>query len=831
MPAVPTRGDLDARGAAVDDAALDGAADRFLARWREVVAHRAQGVAFRIGARDVTFAELDVAARTVAARLRSLERWHAGAIVEVDTDDGRYPARALGVWLAGGAVLPMRPSMLAADARLARLVEALREVALGADGDDPVVHGLRTGGVVAGLQSVHFTSGSTGAPRAVARGWRQALLEADRYAELLGIGPGDECTMLVAPAFGASTKHLLGALLRGAAQRIATADTLEEAHARGRVLYATPGQIASCAERLGPVHGYDWISMTGEALTAGGWRGAQALARADGRVLDALGGTEFGVAANSISAVAGPLPPFRGTPLPGKELAILDDDGLPVADGEPGRLVVRCDEIAEGYIDIDLDIDGDIGGDGDGDGGAPRLAPLATLGPPGARRSTTTGDVAERLADGTIRILGRAGSMLKRHGRWIDVGPLREALAGDGRVRTFAIDVAPASAQLRLWIEPATFDAPSLRAIVRDVEARLGDSPIMPAEVIALAELPRNRHGKCDLAALRSADPAALGGLVERPRSRAARVAEEILAATPGSSNGTGLRAFELESIEMVELALELGRRLARPVHLAEVLAEAPLDELRERLLRGSTSDASRCSALGLTDAPTLLLWFGEGIGSVVAAVGLECRILQWDCDARFDPGLRTARQGVDGLAAGILAALGPRLASERLVIAGYSYGALVASACAARLEAAGRSVDSLHLVDPARRWNGPLRDAWRTARALATLAVHDAGLLPARSRDVAGEPHRELRVATRRLTIARYRPARLRCPVVVHTSPGQHDDVCRRFASVSPDVTVVPTDARSHNAVVRERPQVERWLGPIVDAVRRRGRPAEGRG
>lgn len=806
-----------------DDPALGPAsAATFERRWQRVVAEHGSTMAIDVGSRATDFRTLDEDARAFAGRLAALDGWHPGAIVQLDTDDDAYLSRAIGVWLAGGATLPMRPAMLHIDARLARLVEALREVSFGGGDARPTVHELRTSIVVAGLHSIHFTSGSTGTPRAVARGWRQALFEADGYARTVGLEPGRACTMLVAPAFGASTKHLLGGLLHGVRQRVATAESLAPADAHGHVLYATPGQVAACAERLGPVHGYAWISLTGEALTAAGWRGAQALARADGHLLDALGGTEFGVAANSIAPIAGPLPAFRGRALAGKELLLLDDEGTPVRDGEPGRLVVQCDAIAEGYIAVD---------DEDATRCEPRLTPLATLGPAGAARSTITGDIAERGADGTIRVLGRAGSMLKRHGRWIDVGPLRETLADDARVKAFTIDVAPASAQLRLWIEPARFDPASVGSIARDVERRLsarrGDQSVIPAEIIALAHLPRNRHGKLDLSSLRAADPAGMGAIVERPRSRSAMVAEEILASTPSDAKDVGavrsLRVFELESIETVELTLELGRRLARQVHLAEVLGEVPLHELRERLVRRSASDASRCSTLGLADAPTLLLWFGEGIGSVVAAVGLECRIIQWDCDSGYEPSLKAAASGVDGLAAAVLSALGPKIESERLVIAGYSYGALVAAACASQCEASGRRVESLHLIDPARRWNGRLRDAWRSVRSVALLSLHGLGLLPNRFRDVASESHRELRVASRRLTIRNFSPTPLRCPVHLVTSPEQHDDVCRRFATISANVTLMTTDAENHNAVVRDRRQVERWLATLADSVRER--------
>lgn len=143
--------------------------------------------------------------------------------------------------------------------------------------------------------AIYFTSGSTGTPRAVLRGWRQAFFEAGRYSEILGLTQGLQATMLIEPWFGASTKHFLGCLLSGCLQRFGT-----EFPDDTDLLHATPAHLPTLARMPDRRTRYRWISLTGEAIPPEAHSALKTLATRDGLVLNALGGTEFGVVLNQI---------------------------------------------------------------------------------------------------------------------------------------------------------------------------------------------------------------------------------------------------------------------------------------------------------------------------------------------------------------------------------------------------------------------------------------------------------------------------------------------------------------------------------------------------
>ena len=182
--------------------------------WEEAVERFGKAVALDAGGCSLAFEDLDRRSRLVAEALCAKPEWRPGLRIGVETSRVDFFVEALGVWIAGGVLVPYCAAHLEADARLAGLVNALVE---GIPGGECWTPGQSFDGE-RDWHAIYFTSGSTGEPKAVVRGWRQALHEAECYAKTVGLSPGIRCSMLVDPVFGASTKHFLGSLLAGCSQ-------------------------------------------------------------------------------------------------------------------------------------------------------------------------------------------------------------------------------------------------------------------------------------------------------------------------------------------------------------------------------------------------------------------------------------------------------------------------------------------------------------------------------------------------------------------------------------------------------------------------------------
>ena len=92
----------------------------------------------------------------------------------------------------------------------------------------------------------------------------------------------------------------------------------------------------------------------------------------------------------------------------------------------------------------------------------------------------------------------------------------------------------------------------------------------MPAELRALRSLPRNRHGKVDLSALKGPAAAEIPDLVvHKIPSRVALVAEALARGDAGASifrGATSLADLGFDSLARHELSAEISSRLQRPI-------------------------------------------------------------------------------------------------------------------------------------------------------------------------------------------------------------------------------------------------------------------------
>ncbi len=220
---------------------------------------------------------------------------------------------------------------------------------------------------------IAFTSGTTGRPKATLHFHRDVLANADTFSRHL-LRPTPDDLFAGTPPLGFTFG--LGGLLvfplrAGAASLLLEQATPEQLAEQVRehgvsVLFTAPTAYravlaAGLADRLAGVRR---CVSAGEPLPAAVWR---AFHEATGqRLIDGIGATEL--LHVFIAAADGDVRPgSTGRPVPGYRAAILDGQGRPVPDGEPGLLAVKgptgCryldDERQLGYVRDGWNLTGD----------------------------------------------------------------------------------------------------------------------------------------------------------------------------------------------------------------------------------------------------------------------------------------------------------------------------------------------------------------------------------------------------------------------------------------------------------------------------------------
>jgi acyl-coenzyme A synthetase/AMP-(fatty) acid ligase/acyl carrier protein len=182
-----------------------------------------------------------------------------------------------------------------------------------------------------------------------------------------------------------------------------------------------------------------------------------------------------------------------GRPIAGWDVALLDDHGDPVTDGEPGEFVVSGQHLALGYWRD-----------------AAATAAAFSTAPGGAGRTFRTGDLGIRRADGLYEHRGRKDGQLKLRGNRIETGDIEQALrrctgVKDGAVAARRNDRGAPNVLIGyVELQPGTRGL--LPRHVQAMLARQLPAHMVPARVIILDALPRLPNFKIDRVALAALD-------------------------------------------------------------------------------------------------------------------------------------------------------------------------------------------------------------------------------------------------------------------------------------------------------------------------------------
>ncbi|MFG2918791.1 amino acid adenylation domain-containing protein [Kitasatospora sp. NPDC048298] len=473
----------------------------------------------------LTYRQLHDRAHRLATRLRAAGLAQEDVVGVLVPRSPELVVALLAVLIAGGAYLGLEPDDPAgrhallledAGARMVITEEALGEHLLGAvvtvTEERPIQEQPATGPAAPAhpgdpdrLAYVSYTSGSTGEPKGVGVPHR-AIDRLVRGADWMDVRPEDVFFHLAPVAFDASTFEIWAPLVNGCRLVLfpPVAITLEHVARvvraeRVTVLLLTTGLFHQMASS----HPEAFADVR-HVLTGGDVASPSHVRHLLARHPELLFTNGYGPTENTTYTTcwtSSTLPELRsvpiGRPISGTRVAVLDDDLTPVPAGECGELYVAGAGLARGYL-------------GRPAATAERFLPDPFGTEPGARMYRT-GDLVRWLPDGTLEFVGRADDQVKVQGYRAEPRAVEVELERLAEVRHAVVLPQPDPAggtRLLAYVvpaEPAPASTADLgRRLRRELRDRLPDY-LIPWAILVRPELPLNRNGKIDRAALPTA--------------------------------------------------------------------------------------------------------------------------------------------------------------------------------------------------------------------------------------------------------------------------------------------------------------------------------------
>ncbi|WP_144153912.1 non-ribosomal peptide synthetase/type I polyketide synthase [Paraburkholderia sp. BCC1885] len=434
---------------------------------------------------------------------------------------------------------------------------------------------------------IMYTSGSTGKPKGVIVPHRAILrlVQGQSFAEL---SPQTRFLNLAPLAFDASTLEIWGPLLNGGCAAIInevqpSLDTIAGEMARLGVTSAwfTAGLFNALADyRLEAFAPLKEVLTGGDVLSPVHVRKVME-AHAELQVVNGYGPTEnttfsccYRIPRDGAALLNGEAIPI-GHAIAGTSVYIVDDQLVPVGDGEVGELVVGGDGVALGYLN------------------RPELTAqkfVDDVFKPGASLYRT-GDLVRRRADGAIDFLGRNDRQIKIAGKRIELDEIEHAL----RAAPGVADAAVAAFEGRNGKSIAGFvkaEAAAAGIFLDRLRAHLKAALphyMMPAELRVLPDFPLTPNGKVNRKALLeglatpAATPAASGPAGDDIAGKLAAVFEGLL----GGPVERRANFFDLglRSLDLMRAHAIIARDVAAKVALVDLFRHPNVEALATHLL------------------------------------------------------------------------------------------------------------------------------------------------------------------------------------------------------------------------------------------------------
>ena len=553
------------------------------------------------------------------------------------------------------------------------------------------------------LAYVMYTSGSTGQPKGVCIP-HQGVVRLVRETNYLDFSPQQVFLQLAPISFDAATFEIWGSLLNGAKLVLFPGDKPSLAEL-GQIiqkqqittLLLTAGLFHLMVdERLADLQPLRQLIAGGDVLSVPHVQ--KVLSNLPNcQLINGYGPTEnttftcyYPIVKTDTLLTSIPI----GRPISNTQVYILDAYLQPVPIGIPGQLYIGGDGLARGYLD------------------RPQLTAEKFIPNPFATgKLYQTGDLARYLPDGNIEFLGRMDNQVKIRGFRIELGEIEAQLAQHPSVREVTVidrEDRPGEKSLVAYLVCPQAQ-PTARELRTFLQSRLPDY-LIPSAFVTISSLPLTPNGKIDRRAL----PAPEFERAESPATRVAPRNELELQLTEIWERVLGVRSigirdnfFELggHSLIAVRLFAEIEQTWGQNLPLATLFQKQTIAELAD-VLRQKEWSAPWSSLVTIQphgSKPPLFCFHPVG-GNVLEYYPLAEYL------GRDRPIYGLQSQGLDGKQQLVTSI--PEMASnyiqemltiqpqEPYLLIGYSFGGLLVYEVAQQLQALGKRVDFLAVLD-----------------------------------------------------------------------------------------------------------------------------------
>jgi amino acid adenylation domain-containing protein len=348
------------------------------------------------------------------------------------------------------------------------------------------------------LAAIYFTSGSTGAPKAIATRFSAIGHFAKWEIATLGVSPGARISQLAAPAFDAFLKDVWTPLCAGGTvcvpsdlsvrtdgDALLTWLTQERVH----ILHCVPSLFRAILAAQPPgsaIPGLTDIVLAGEQVFPSDIARWTRLFGTRIRLLNLYGPTETAV--TKLFYFIQPQDGERscvpiGKPMEGAEVLILDKSGRPCPIGVAGEIHIRTPYRALGYYNQPARTAESF------------IANPLTNDPQDILYKT--GDYGRFMEDGNTEFLGRKDAQVKIHGVRVELGEIEHYLRRYPTVRDAVVTYtsgADGPISLCAYLIAPTAEVGQVRTFLAEHLPEY----MIPAHLLVVDEFPRTPNGKID---------------------------------------------------------------------------------------------------------------------------------------------------------------------------------------------------------------------------------------------------------------------------------------------------------------------------------------------
>jgi len=695
------------------------AGDVLHAGLRRLDPERAAAPMVTSGESSLSFGGMRAVADDVARRL-----WRAGVepgnLVAVSMPKSiAQVAAVLGVLTAGAGYVPVDPGWPAE--RQQRVLEDAGVTAVICPAEAPALTAIPRVHVPAGAVAANpeeaapigddatayviYTSGSTGRPKGVVLNHRGPLNTVRAVCGSYDITSSDVLFGISSLSFDLSVFDIFGTLEVGAELVLPTesqshpADWLEIlVRRRVTVWNSVPALmqlIVEQAELAGvTLPALRVVMLSGDWIPLGLPDRIKALAP-QAQVISLGGATEASIW--SIEYPIGELDPSwtsipYGRAMRGQPWQVLSAEMRDCPEWVPGDLYIGGVGLAQGYLND-----------------PERTAAAFVTDPATGNRLYRTGDRGRYLPSGDIELLGRSDFQVKIQGYRVELGDIEHHLDSHESVSSCVVTArGPREGkQLVAFVVPAQGSAPIQSDALREHLSRLVPRYMVPSAFHVIDQVPLTRNGKVDRAALDGIGTPEQRGLQfcapNTPTERSvAAIWESVLAVAP---IGVDDNFFDLggQSFAALRVLGQIGARHGLRLPLGELLDNPTISSLARRIDAGSTQ-RDWTPMVALDSAGDADPWFMvHPAGGQVVGYQQLGRLLGGPLHGFQAPGVSGGEPtpaSVSALARMYVRALLAARPSGRILLGGWSSGAVIAFEMASQLHMAGRPVAHLLLID-----------------------------------------------------------------------------------------------------------------------------------